>query len=181
MPPRLTNSDIQREAVQGALAEGTREAPIVVACHLLHMPKYVALVKRRLDGKKSVSMRAVMRQDGHNGPPEVIKELTDTPVATICSFIDAMAAARAGVVQSPEHAEAAKWAQAEGSAADPIRVACYFLHQSGYADMIRSRLASLQTAHVKFVGKERPSGPVTEVKTYEGAPRSEIISLVFAR
>ena len=65
-----------REAVAGVIAKGSHRDPIVVACHILHVENYAAMVRRRFEGGGLVTAKFVMRADDVQ-PVEVIKEYED--------------------------------------------------------------------------------------------------------
>ena len=60
---RLSEKAMWREAVAGVIAKGSHRDPIVVACHILHVENYAAMVRRRFEGGGLVTAKFVVRAD----------------------------------------------------------------------------------------------------------------------
>ena len=57
---RLSEKAMLREAVAGVIAKGSHRDPIVVACHILHVENYAAMVRRRFEGGGLVTAKFVI-------------------------------------------------------------------------------------------------------------------------
>lgn len=93
MPHRMTETQMLREAVIGALSQGSRRDPIIVACHILHVKSYVAMIRRRLEGEGVVSLKFVMREDDLKDPV-VIKEYEEEQKSEVAACLDSLAGLR---------------------------------------------------------------------------------------
>ena len=67
--------------------------PIVVACHILHVENYAALVRRRFEGGGLVTAKFVMRADDVQ-PVEVIKEYEDAEKGEVLACFEALTSLR---------------------------------------------------------------------------------------
>ena len=90
---RLSEKTILREAVAGVIAKGSHRDPIVVACHILHVENYAAMVRRRFEGGGLVTAKFVMRADDVQ-PVEVIKEYEDAEKGEVLACFEALTSLR---------------------------------------------------------------------------------------
>ena len=83
-----------REAVAGViLAKGSHRDPLVVACHILHVENYAAMVRRRFEGGGLVTAKFVMRADDVQ-PVEVIREFEDAEKGEVLACFEALTSLR---------------------------------------------------------------------------------------
>ena len=90
---RLSEKAMLREAVAGVIAKGSHRDPIVVACHILHVENYAAMVRRRFEGGGLVTAKFVMRADDVH-PVEVIKEYEDAEKGEVLACFEALTSLR---------------------------------------------------------------------------------------
>ena len=92
---RLSEKAMWREAVAGVIAKGSHRDPIVVACHILHVENYAALVRLRFEGLGGglVTAKFVMRADDVQ-PVEVIKEYEDAEKGEVLAYFEALMSLR---------------------------------------------------------------------------------------
>ena len=93
----MTERQMLREAVIGSLSQGSRRDPIVVACHILQVESYVAMIRRRLQGDGVVSVKFVMREDDVKEPC-VIKEYEEEQKSVVAGCLEDLAALRSLLV-----------------------------------------------------------------------------------
>ena len=90
---RLSEKTILREAVAGVIAKGSHRDPIVVACHILHVENYAAMVRRRFEGGGLVTAKFVMRADDVQ-PVDIIKEYEDAEKGEVLACFEALTSLR---------------------------------------------------------------------------------------